>query len=182
MLPDRCIRVTIRLQGKRVPFRRRFRPFPSPVTSAHPSPATFRAVSVAHHLRHTSPATFLAAIVAHHLRSALSSNVSGHFRHPSPPPYLSGDVSGFFRCPSPPAARYRGLNPSFPRRQNCTKCRPCCFPPANLSAVRPAGPNTLPIVDMLCVMGADKAEYNYITFPALRDGSVSGRNRCRHAC
>ena len=97
MLPDRCIRVTIRLQGKRVPFRRRFRPFPSPVTSAHPSPATFQDV-----------------FVAHHLRPSLSGNVSGRFRRPSPPPYLSGNVSGRYRRPSPPLGPLRQRFGAFP--------------------------------------------------------------------
>ena len=67
-----------------VHLRRRFWPFPLPVTSAHPSPATFLAVSV-----------------ACHLRPSLSGDISEHFRRPPPPLYISGDVPGHFRCPSP---------------------------------------------------------------------------------
>ena len=70
-----------------IPLRRRFRLFSSPVTSTHPSPATFKAF-----------------FVARHLHPSLSGDVSGHFCCPSPPPYLSGNVSGRFRCPSPPAS------------------------------------------------------------------------------
>ena len=51
-----------------IPLRRSFRHLSSPGTSAHPSPATFRGVSIARHLRCTSPATFRSISVARHLR------------------------------------------------------------------------------------------------------------------
>ena len=76
-----------------IPLRRRFGAFPSPATSAHPSPATFPALIVPNHLLESLPpssATFSPFIVARHLR-----------------PYISGDVFALYRRPSPPAIHLR---------------------------------------------------------------------------
>ena len=69
-----------------IPLRQRFRPFPSPVTSAIPLRRRFRLFSLPVTSAHPSPATFKAFFVARHLRPSLFGNVSGRFRRPSPPP------------------------------------------------------------------------------------------------
>ena len=148
-------------------LRRHFGPFPLPVTSCSTSPATFRGISVARHLRPHAPATFLAVSVARHLRQ-----------------HIFGDVSGHFRCQSPPAAHLRRRFGPFPLPGTSGRKSPATFPA--FSVARHLRPFPLPVTPAAhprrrfgpFLSPVTSGRFRRPSPPAARSGDVFGHFRC----